>query len=232
MSQEDFDLASLAIYLHITPQQVEKLATRGKVPGRKVHGQWRFSAAEIHHWMEDRMGLLEDDELQRVESTLNPAAAIELPLSKILATESIAVPLRAKTKRRVIEEMVGLAAATGMLWDEDRMREAIYAREQLQSTAMTNGIALMHPRRPLSNILGEAILSLGVSSQGVPFGGGRGLTHVFFLICSTDDRGHLHCLARLTRMFQSETFVPDLRAAEHPIAAKEIFDAAEAALDE
>ena len=68
MRREDFDLDSLAAYLHVTPQQVERLASRGKVPGRKVGGQWRFSSPEIHHWMEERMGLLEDDELQRVES--------------------------------------------------------------------------------------------------------------------------------------------------------------------
>jgi PTS system nitrogen regulatory IIA component len=71
---EDFDLASLAVHLHVTPQQVEKLASRGKVPGRKVQGKWVFSFAEIHHWMEQRMGLLEDRELQRVEASLNVSA--------------------------------------------------------------------------------------------------------------------------------------------------------------
>jgi len=232
MSQDDFDLASLATYLHTTPRQVEKLVHRGKVPGRKVQGKWRFSAAEIHHWMEARMGMLEDNELQRVEASLNPSSSVERPLSRMMATESIAIPLRAKTKRSVIEEMVGLAAVTGMLWDEQRMREAIQAREQLQSTAMTNGVALLHPRRPLSNVLGEPLLAMGVSLQGIPFGGGRGLTQVFFLICSTDDRGHLYTLARLTRMFQSDSFVPSLRNAADPFAAKAVFDEMEAALDD
>ena len=151
MSQEDFDLASLAVYLHITPQQVEKLASRGKVPGRKVQGKWVFSFAEIHHWMEERMGLLEDNELQRVEESLNPDKH-ESPLTKMLSVDSIAIPLQARTKRSVIEEMVTLAENTGMLWDTDRMIEAIKAREELQSTAMPNGVALLHPRRPLSNI--------------------------------------------------------------------------------
>lgn len=229
MSQENFDLASLAVYLHITPQQVEKLASRGKVPGRKVQGKWVFSFAEIHHWMEERMGLLEDNELLRVEASLNESSH-ESPLSQMLSPDSIAIPLRAKTKRSVIEEMVGLAEKTGMLWDTDRMMEAIRSREELQSTAMPNGVALMHPRRPLSNILGEPVMSLGVSNQGIPFGGRRGLTHVFFLICSTDDRGHLHTLARLTRLFQDDEFVPKLREAEGATAAKMIFDETETAL--
>lgn len=229
MSQEDFDLASLAVYLHITPQQVEKLASRGKVPGRKVQGKWIFSFAEIHHWMEQRMGLMEDGELQRVEASLNPETH-ESPLTQMLSAESISIPLRAKTKRSVIEEMVSLCDATGMLWDSDRMVEAIRAREELQSTAMPNGVALLHPRRPLSNVLGEPLMSLGVSPSGIPFGGRRGLTHVFFLICSTDDRGHLHTLARLTRMFQDDQFVPQILVAESADEAKSIFDQTEAEL--
>ena len=231
MSQEDFDLASLAVYLHITPQQVEKLASRGKVPGRKVQGKWVFSFAEIHHWMEERMGLLEDSELLRVEASLNRSTH-ESPLSQMLAAESIAIPLRAKTKRSVIAEMVKLAEVTGMLWDAERMVEAIRAREELQSTALPNGVALLHPRRPLSNILGEPLVSLGVSPHGIPFGGRRGLTHIFFLICSSDDRGHLHTLARLTRMVQDEDFVPRLQASESAAEARAVFVDVESKLDD
>ena len=233
MNQEDFDVAGLAKYLHITPQQVERLASRGKVPGRKVAGQWRFSPAEIHHWMEERMGLLENDELQRVETALaGPSSADGLPLSRMLAVESVAVPLTAKTKRSVIAEMVELASQTGILWDPDRMIEAVQSREQMQSTAMPNGVALLHPRRPLANILGEPILALGVSPQGIPFGGARSLTSVFFLICSTDDRGHLRTLARLSRMLQEPTLVNKLQEAEDAQQAREWFEQMESELAE
>ena len=233
MRQEDFDLASLATYLHITPQQVERLASRGKLPGRKVGGRWRFSPAEIHHWMEERMGLLEANDLQRVESALGGSLSTDgLPLSQMLAVESIALPLVAKTKRSVIQEMVDLATKTGMLWDPDRMIEAVRAREQLQSTAMPNGVALLHPRRPLANILGEPVLALGVSLQGIPFGGSRSLTNVFFLICSADDRGHLHTLARLSRMLQEPTLVDNLRDANDSVSAKRVFQEFESKLAE
>lgn len=228
MSQENFDLASLAVYLHVTPQQVEKLASRGKLPGRKVQGKWVFSFAEIHHWMEERMGLLEETELEKVEQRLNESDN-DSPLARMLSAESIAIPLRAKTKRSVIEEMVELASKTGMLWDVDRMKEAIHAREELRSTAMPNGVAIMHPRRPLSNVIGEPILSLGISPGGIPFGG-RGLTQVFFLLASTDDRGHLHTLARLTRILQDDAFLPALYEAAGSDDAKAVFDEFEASL--
>ena len=54
MAEEHFSIESLAVYLHLTPPQVQRLADRGRLPGRKVGGQWRFAGAEIHHWMEER----------------------------------------------------------------------------------------------------------------------------------------------------------------------------------
>ena len=58
MADDDFDVQRLATYLHLTPDQVARLADRGKLPGRKVQGQWRFAQADVHHWLEQRIGLI------------------------------------------------------------------------------------------------------------------------------------------------------------------------------
>jgi PTS system nitrogen regulatory IIA component len=224
MSDNDFDIDGLAKYLHITPQQVERLANRGKVPGRKVGGEWRFSQADIHHWMEARMGLLEDEELAKVEGSLAPTgepAGDILQIRDMLSVQTIAIPLAANTRNAVIDQMARLAAATGLLWDPAKMADAVRSREQLQSTAMDNGVALLHPRRPLPTILAEPVMALGITSRGIPFGGSRSLTDIFFLICSNDDRGHLRTLARLNRLIGSEDFVATLRAAS---SAQQAYD--------
>ena len=216
---EDFDLASLATYLHLTPQQVDRLANRGKIPGRKLGGEWRFSEAEIHHWMEERMGLLEDIELQQVEESLeanSPDPAADLSIREMLSVETIAYPLGARTKNAVITKMCEVATATGMLWDAEKMAEGVRSREQMMSTAMDNGAALLHPRRPMESILGQAVLALGRVDNGIPFGGSRTLTDTFFLICSVTDSGHLRTLARLSRLMMADDFMPGLRAAETP----------------
>ncbi|MCA9149141.1 MAG: helix-turn-helix domain-containing protein, partial [Planctomycetales bacterium] len=136
MSDSDFDIEGLARYLHITPQQVERLASRGQVPGRRVASKWRFSQAEIHHWMEERMGLLEDLELAHVEDAL--ARADNLPeqqetLASMLQMPSISCQLKGRTKNSIINEMSELAASSGMLWDAGKMADAVRARETLQS---------------------------------------------------------------------------------------------------
>ncbi len=219
MSHEDFDLDSLAAYLHLTPQQVMRLADRGRVPGRKVAGKWRFSQAEIHHWMEDRLGLSGEEELVSVEAVIERSAQVAgdepITIGEMLPVNAIAAPLAAKTRARVITAMSNLAANTGLLWDPDRVSEAVRERENLHSTALGNGVALLHPRRPLPNILGEAFLSLGKTEQGIPFGG-TGLSDIFFLILSTDDRTHLRVLARLSRLIADGELLGEIRSAGSP----------------
>ena len=226
MPQSDFDIASLAAYLHLTPQQIERLVSRGKLPGRKVAGQWRFAQAEIHHWMERRIGIADDEELEDVEGALARSAASQgasQPLLKDwLRPETILIPLPARTKTAVISAIVQVVAETGLLWDESRMRDAVRSREELHSTALDIGVAMLHPRRPQSTILAEPILALGVTGSGIPFGGGRQLTDVFFLICSTDDRSHLQILARLSRLIANDTVLDAIRNATAPAEVMEI----------
>jgi hypothetical protein len=133
MSEIDFDVDGLADFLHLLPQKVARLADRGKLPGRKVGGAWRFSRAEIHPWHQKRIGALDDDELAQIEGVLErhgDASDPHPPLGELIRLESIAVPLAAKTRKSVIQSMVDLAAGTGLLWDPVKMSEAVFAREQ------------------------------------------------------------------------------------------------------
>jgi len=224
MADDDFGIESLAAYLHIGPAQVLKLAERGHLPGRKVGGQWRFAPAEVHHWLEERIGLSTDQELERMETVLSRSDGEEPPISiaEMLPLEAIAVPLPARTRGSVITSMAELAARTGWLWDTSKMADAVRAREDMVPTALENGVALLHPRRPLANILAQPFLAFGRTDRGLPFGAPRGgLTDLYFLICSMDDRGHLRVLARLSRLLSEPRFLDDLRNA---VSAREVHE--------
>lgn len=221
----DFDIKRLATYLHMMPAAVLKLAERGRLPGRRVAGKWRFAAADIHHWLEKRIGLSDEGQLVEMEDALDEASPQaeppEVSIADLLHLESIAVPLDARTRGSVIAEMTQLAANTGLLWDPAKMAEAVRAREDMHTTALDNGVALLHSRRPMTSILAEAVLALGVSPCGVPFGGDGSLTNIFFLICSTSDHEHLRLLARLSRVINDQELLAALRAAD---AANELHE--------
>jgi len=232
MANKDLDIDQLALYLHITPTQVNKMAVRGKIPGRRVNGDWRFSESEIHHWLEDQIGVGDAQELERMEKVLEKNIDVSVDdramLSDFLSPLAIEIPLPARTRGSVIREMCQLASMTGLLWDPSVMAEAVAAREELHPTALENGVALLHPRRPQTSILAEPIVALGISTQPIPFGNVSGhMTDVFFLICSTDDRVHLRILARLARLVTDEVFLTMLRSATSASEAIDIIRTAE-----
>ncbi len=226
MADDDFDIAGLADYLHVSAAQVAKMVDRGQLPGRRVAGQWRFSPSEVHHWLEARIGALDESELGQLEVALEraaPPAAENVSIAEILPLEAIAIPLAARTRSSVITSMCELAATTGWLWDPEKMAEAVRQREDLYPTALDNGVALLHPRRPMPGILAQPFLALGCTSQGIPFSGNRGLlTDVFFLILSTNDQVHLRVLARLSRMLADNEFLSQLRSVESAAAALDV----------
>ena len=235
MATDDFDVDSLAAYLHMTPPQVLRLADRGKLPGRKVGGEWRFSQQEMHHWLETRIGLSDEEELVEVERVLQrrgaPGEDQPILISELLRPEAIEVPLGARTRGSVIREMTRLAAATGLLWDAEKMAEAVQAREDLYPTTTEGGVALLHPRRPLPSLLAEPLLALGITQGGIAFGGGRSaLTDVFFLICSVSDPEHLRTLARLSRLIGDADWMQQIRRAPDPAAVHTLIAAWDAKL--
>lgn len=235
MTEGDYDIRSLADFLHLDPAVVGRLAERGRLPGRKVNSVWRFSRDEIHHWLEDRIGVSDAAELDRIGGALERAAqSYELPivpLSQLLTPAAIEVPLTARTRNSAITSMIEVAERTGWLWDPIAMTDAVRSREDLYPTALDNGVALMHPRRPLPIILAQPFMALGINDQGIPFASSRGsLTDVFFLILSTTDRGHLHTLARLSRLLSEPSFVAELRASSDAHAAYDLVAKREAVL--
>jgi PTS system nitrogen regulatory IIA component len=220
MSSEDFDVDGLAEYLHLTPTQIQRMASRDKLPGRKIGGEWKFSQPEIHRWLEERIGVSDQQELEQVENVFQQqdrkrGQAKDVRIADLLKVDAMVVPLTARSRSAIISEICKQAADVGLVWEPEKMAEAIRQRENLHSTALDNGMALLHPRQPMPNIIGEPFLSLAKSHQGVPFGGPRGqLTDIFFLIASTEDRGHLRTLARLSRLISDPALISVIRTAE------------------
>lgn len=214
MSNEMMDLEELAVYLRRDQRDLSKLASRGHLPGQKVAGSWRFARAEINHWIETQIHAYSDEELTHLEKGGQHEVAEPL-IGSLLTEATVAVPLAATTRTSVLRAMVALAEQSWQVYDADAVLEAIRQREEIGSTAQDNGVALLHPRRPLPNALGESVVAYGRTATGIPFGApGGGLTDIFFLDCSRDDQTHLKVLARLSRLLLRPGFLESLREAQ------------------
>jgi PTS system nitrogen regulatory IIA component len=224
---ESMNLEQLASYLRRDIREVGKLANRGYLPGHKVGGEWRFARAEINQWIETQLPEYTEKQLVDLESAARGDSSEPL-ITELLSEASMAVPLAASTKASVLRELVALAEQSWQVYDPAAILHAIKAREDMGSTALPNGVAIPHPRRPLPNALGESVIAYARTSSGIPYGAPRGeLTDIYFLVCCRDDQTHLRVLARLTRLLMQPGFLEELRETETATESWEKITAAE-----
>ena len=219
MSHEMFSLDELARHLGRDRREIEKLANRGRLPGRKVSGEWQFHSMEITRWLEKEMREYSNAELKNVEQSQHSEDVCDrLPVSSLLKLETVQVPLEARTKRSVIEGLIEVAGRTWQIWSPSEILQAVQQREEMFSTGYPGGVAIPHPRNPLPDAHGEPLIAFGRTMSPIPFGAASGaMTDLFFLVLCRDSRSHLRVLARLGRMFQQPGFLDELR--EQPDSA-------------
>lgn len=207
MPHEQLNSKQVANYLHMDRREVEKLASRGKLPARKVGGEFRFIKSELDHWVELQMHKLSQESFEKIEKGVASHHGLnhrEFSLCEMIPPGGIVVPLGAKTKQAVIRRLVDVADQQGIVYDRDFLIQEVTCREELCSTALMAGAAIPHPRSPLEYDIERSFVVVGLTSSGIPFGAEDGtLTRLFFLICCKDERTHLHVLSRLARLLHA-----------------------------
>ncbi|MEW4487124.1 PTS sugar transporter subunit IIA [Thalassoglobus sp. JC818] len=229
MAHEWYSIDELARQLGRDRREIERLASRGRIPAHKRGQDWQFHAAEITQWLEQEMREYSDSQLAALEvAQASPEIVADVPVTSLLKPELVQVPLEARTKRSVLECMIEVAGRTWQVWEPATILKAVQEREKLHSTAFDNGVAIPHPRNPLPDAVGAPIVAFGRTMSGIPFGASNNsLSDCFFLVLCQDTRSHLQVIARLARMVQLPDFLPELRAAEDSEAAYSVILSAE-----
>jgi nitrogen PTS system EIIA component len=221
MPYRNMTLEDFARHVGMDPQEVRKLSERGKLPGQKIGGEWRFNRARVTEWLQQEMHTFEEDRLLAIERAMGGQADDTPPVGAMIVTDLIGVEgidtaLPANTRASLLREMVKLGERTGLLYDPQGLLEAVEQREAMCSTALPNGVAIPHPRQPMPYVSAEPFICIGRPTRGIPFGSPYGgLTAIFLLICCHDDRHHLRVLARLMRILDQPT-IEAIGSAESP----------------
>ncbi len=217
MAYGNLNTKELARLLGSDARQLERQAQRGEIPCQKVGGQFRFNQAQIHDWLQQSVTTMDGEGLSRMDAGMTSyrqASQNDMIVTPLLQNGGIAVQLDARTKNGVLRRLVGLAQATGLVYDDAALLEAVMDREQIASTAIEGGVAIPHPRCPQPYTIADSILVVASTGQKIIFGGPQGsATDLFCFIASQDSHHHLHLLARLCRMLQDKTFVQNMREA-------------------
>ncbi len=228
-----FNLAEAAEYLHLGEDAVEELARSGEIPCEKQGGRLVFRHNAIDEWASRRLLKLNKENLsdfhQRSTAKYHDLSRDSAITPALLKPEWIEVAMSCRSKTSVIREMVDLADRTGLLCYKEELLESLFEREKLCSTALSGGLALLHPRNHEPYMFEDSFVAVGKTIAQIPFGSpDRSTTDIFFLICSQDDRIHLHVLARLCMMCHNTSLLLELHGTEDPQEMYNLLVASEA----
>jgi PTS system nitrogen regulatory IIA component len=207
-----FTPKQLAQYLQLSPRTVYRMLERNELPGVRVGGQWRFRKSEVDYWLDRRLQRL--DTAQLGELSTDAEAAPPPTLSDLLESQNVVFGLPAGEPEPVVRGFIGRLAFPEPV-DHDLLVQRILEREAMCSTALTDGVALLHTPRIRPRVLaGHDFVAVGRLASPMPFGALDGtLTDTFVLVLARGERTHLQLLARMSRLIREPGFIPGLRGA-------------------
>jgi PTS system nitrogen regulatory IIA component len=180
--------------LKVSEKRVYDWIKRGILRADRVNDQYRLHRSDLL----ERTSSREIDVPAEIFDAPASAEASIHPLADALRDGGIFYGLRGDDKPAILRAIVDHLAVPA---DSDReaIAQLLLAREALGSTAIGDGIAIPHVRRPiLLNASGPSI-ALCFLEQPIEFGAVDGQpVFAIFLLISPSARSHLHLLSRLS----------------------------------
>jgi nitrogen PTS system EIIA component len=140
-----------------------------------------------------------------------------MELSEILGVEAVRAPLKATSKKRLLQELADFAAEAYQLPSE-AVYKALLEREALGPTGVGRGVAIPHARfADVDRVLGLFVrLEKPVDFEAID----RQPVDLVFTLLAPESAGadHLKALARVSRTLRSEAICSKLRSTYDPSA--------------
>ena len=178
--------------MNVAEKTVYRWIQSGGLPAYRVAGSYRINRAMLFEWATAKRVNFRED-LSAEPEDLRPLPS----LADALQNGGIHYRVGGADKNAVLSAMVDLLKLPDAV-DRAVLRQALWTREQLQSTGVGDGIALPHVRNPGHFGFGSPAVCLGFLETPVEFGALDGNpVKVLFLPLAPDTRTHLHLLSRI-----------------------------------
>jgi fructose-specific phosphotransferase system IIA component len=142
-------------------------------------------------------------------------------LSEILSPACVRVPLDARDKKGIIDELVDLLAAQGRVSDAEALKTAVWSRETTRTTGIGHALAIPHGKCEGVKSLAMAI---GKPAEPVDFAAIDGKpVRMIVLLASPPEKtnDHIQALAKVSRLMNNEEFRSRIYAAT---TSSEVYD--------
>ncbi|HSX12341.1 MAG TPA: PTS sugar transporter subunit IIA [Rhabdochlamydiaceae bacterium] len=204
----DLKIKDVADLLKVSETTIRRWLTDGKIPAYRLNHQYRFSRIEIENWMikcklkaADAPEFSPFDEKQELEEpTPIPNQGMQqFSFYRAIHHGGIYHDISGNTKEEIIEGTTKRIAEK-MSLDADVLYELLMDREQLMPTALNHGIAVPHARDFVEGLSFDFV-TVVFPKNPIAYGALDGKpVHTLFFLFATNDKTHLHLLAKLAHL--------------------------------
>lgn len=213
----DLKIKDVAELLNVSETTIRRWLNEGKIPAYRLHHQYRFSRIEIENWMlscrhkgHDLQQQIYPVSHEEEEGHMKKGMQ-QYSLYRAIHRGGIISNMASQSKEEIIRKTMELIGPQLGL-DPDSISELLLDRENLMPTALNNGIAVPHTRDFLLKKPYD-VVSVVTLENPVDWGALDGKpVHTLFFLFATNDKRHLHLLAKLAHLSSNDEMIELLRS--------------------
>ena len=193
----DLKIKDVADLLSVSETTIRRWLSEGKIPSYKIGGQYRFSRGEIQNWVVSRKP--QQNEKADEEAASAKGGSKQFSLYRSIHKGGILHGVPGETKEQVIRNSMGQIAQSLNL-DGEVLSDLLMDRENLQPTALNNGIGVPHTRDFLLSAH-QDVVTVVFPEHPIAYGALDGKpVHTLFFLFACEDKRHLHLLAKIAHL--------------------------------
>jgi PTS system nitrogen regulatory IIA component len=188
--------------LDVSEKTIYRWIKQQTIPAYQINEQYRFNRAELLEWATSKRIKVSAEIFAETESELSPLPS----LSEALEAGGVFYRLEGNTRNEVLANVVEHLRLPEEV-DREFLLRILVAREEMESTGITNGIAIPHARNPIVQHVSRPTVTLCFLEHPVDF---KSLddkpVHTLFTLVTPTIRSHLHLLSRIAFALRDAEF--------------------------
>lgn len=208
MKKDLLTINEAAKLLKVSPNVIKEMINDKVFKTVKVGSTRKIAQEEIDTWLA---------KLNERESQMLAMKRTVCRFQDYFLPEYINMNFEADNKYEAIAKMSLMAKELKIIRDQRWLYEVVVAREELVSTAVGKGVALLHPRHHHPTKIKKPSILFGRCEKGVEFDApdNKPVT-LFFMLLLHNDKQHLFSLSYISKFIMKDENLEALKNAETP----------------
>ena len=205
MIKDYLTIRQTANFLKVTDSVIKEMIKSKLFKAFRKGNTYQIEKAEVEEWLAN----LNEREIEQLALKRSVCR-----FSDYFKPRYVYLDFEADNKYEAIAEMSKRAKDLKIVKDHRWLYQVVVAREELVSTAIGKGVALLHPRHLHPSKVKKPSIIFGRSAKDIEFDAIDNLpVRLFFMLLLHDDVQHLFSISYISKLLMNEKILKTLRKA-------------------